>query len=226
MFEEKNEDKDLRTEYLEWLRKFREQNEEHFNTIRKMPLKVRCVRKATEKQISVAFVKNGEYKNIYLHSEGKSFALPFEKAVNIFEALKSEEGILPVPDVHYKHINHVLEQFERDITTPEMIGGAEDKLDIRSNKAINDLSNWLASQIISAPEAIEAGTNLLPLLKHGTYNNLTNEVYKLRNETNPLKLEAELIMLSKKYTSKIKRQTKKDIEPLKPKIIISETFVS
>lgn len=226
MFEEKDEEKDLRTEYLEWLRKYREQNEEHFNAIRKMPLKVRCIRKATENEISIAFVKNGEYKNIYLHSEGKSFAIPFEKAVKIFEAPKSEEGILSVPDVHYKHINHILEQFESDITTPEMIGGNEDKLDVRSNKALNDLNNWLANQILSSTEAIEAGTNLLPLLKHGTYTNLTNEVYKLRNETNPMKLEMELIKLSRKYTSKIKREVKKDLEALQPKIIISETFVS
>lgn len=225
MFEEKEEDKDLRTEYLEWLRKYREQNEEHFNAIRKMPLKVRCIRKATEKESSIAFVKNGDHKNIYLHSEGKSFSIPFEKAVKIFEAPKSEEGILPVPDLHYKHINNILEQFERDITTPEMIGGNEDKLDVRSNKALNDLNNWLANQILSSPEAIEAGTNLLPLLKNGTYTNLTNEVYKLRNETNPMKLEMELIKLSRKYTSKIKRETKKDLEPLQPKIIISETFV-
>ena len=109
--------------------------------------------------------------------------------------------------MHYKHINHILEQFERDITTPEMIGGNEDKLDVRSNKALNDLNSWLANQILSSPEAIEAGTNLLPLLKHGTYTNLTNEVYKLRNETNPMKLEMELIKLSRKYTSKIKRET-------------------
>ena len=226
MFEEKDEEKDLRTEYLEWLRKYREQNEEHFNAIRKMPLKVRCIRKAQEKGLSIAFVKNGEYKNIYLHSEGKSFAIPFEKAVKIFEAPKSEEGILSVPDVHYKHINNILEQFESDITTPEMIGGNEDKLDVRSNKALNDLNNWLANQILSSTEAIEAGTNLLPLLKNGTYTNLTNEVYKLRNETNPIKLEMELIKLSRKYTSKIKREVKKDLEPLQPKIIISETFVS
>ena len=190
-----------------------------------MPLKVRCIRKATEKESSIAFVKNGDHKNIYLHSEGKSFSIPFEKAVKIFEAPKSEEGILPVPDLHYKHINNILEQFERDITTPEMIGGNEDKLDVRSNKALNDLNNWLANQILSSPEAVEAGTNLLPLLKNGTYTNLTNEVYKLRNETNPMKLEMELIKLSRKYTSKIKRETKKDLEPLQPKIIISETFV-
>lgn len=93
-----------------------------------------------------------------------------------------------------------------------MIGGNEDKLDVRSNMALNDLNHWLANQILSSPEA-------------GTYTNLTNEVYKLRNETNPIKLEMELIKLSRKYTAKIKRETKMEVEPLQPKIIISETFV-
>ena len=63
MFEEKGEEKDLRTYYLEWLRKFRQENEEEFNRIRKMPLKVRCIRSITTKDLSIAFVKNGEYKN-------------------------------------------------------------------------------------------------------------------------------------------------------------------
>lgn len=225
LFEEKDEEKDLRTEYLEWLRKFREQNPEHFNAIKKMPLKVRCIRKTSENENSIAFVKNGEYKNIYVHSEGNSFTLPFEKAVKIFEAKKDEEGILPIPDVHYKHINHIVEQFERDITTPEMIGGADDKMDMRSNSALNHLNNWLANQILSSQEAIEAGENLLPLLKNGTYTNLTNEVYKMRNEKNANKLENEIVKLSRKYTSKIKREAEKEIEPLQPKIIISETFV-
>jgi len=226
MFEEKDEEIDVRTKWLEWLRLYRQQNEEHFNAIRKIPLKVRCIRKTTEKENSIAFVKNGDYKNIYVQSKGKSFAVPFEKAVAVFEAQKSEEGILSVPDVHYTHISKILDQFTSDITTPEMIGGADEKLDIRSNKALNDLNNWLANQILTSAEAIEAGNNLLPLLKHGTYANLTNEVYKLRNETSPTKLENELIKLSGKYTSKIKRETKKEVETLQPKIIISETFVS
>lgn len=225
MFEEKDDDKDLRTEYLEWLRKFREEHLDHFNTIKKMPLKVRCIRKTDDNERSIAFLKNGEYKNIYVHENGKSYSIPFEKAVKIFEAKESEEGILPIPELHYKHINSITDQFESDITTPEMLGGKDDKMDMRSNKALNDLNNWLASNILSSNEAIEAGKNLQPLLKHGTYSNLTNEVYKLRNENDASKLEHEVIKLSKKYTSKIKR-VKKDIEPLEPKIIISETFVS
>lgn len=226
MFEEKEEDKDLRTHYLEWLRKFRDQNPELFNTIQRMPLKVRCMRKSQQIEQSIAFVKNGDYKNIYLYQTGMSKAIPFETAVKIFEAPKSEDGILPIVDIHYQHINHILDQFESDITSPDVIGGAEDKLDVRSNKALTDLNNWLTNQIISSPEAVEAGANLLPLLKNGTYTNLTNEVYKLRNETNPTKLEIELVRLSRKYTSKLKRQAKLEAEPIQPKIIISETFVS
>lgn len=224
MFEEKEEDKDIRTEYLEWLRKFKEQNDEHFTAIKKMPLKIRCIRDGSGNEQSIAFVKNGDYKNIYLHTQNKSYPLPFEKAVKVFEAKKTEEGILPIPEIHYKHINHILNQFEKDITTPEMVGGKDDTSDVRTQTSVVRLSNWLADTL-STEESKQAAINLLPLLKNGTYANLTNEVYKLRNEPNANKLELELIALSKKYTSKIKRTVKKDATPLEPKIIISETFV-
>lgn len=233
LFIEKEDERDIRTEYLEWLRKFREQHPEHFELIRKMPLKIRSIRSISSnlksqisnlKSASIAFVKNGEHKNIYLHAENKSYPLPFEKAVKIFEATKTEEGILPVPDVHYSQINHIIDQFERDITTPEMVGGKDDTSDVRTQTAVVRLSNWLADTL-SSEEGKTAGLNLLPLLKHGTYANLTNEVYKLRNEANANKLEIELINLAKKYTSKIKRTIKKDSTTLEPKIIISETFV-
>jgi len=224
MFEEKEEDKDLRTEYLEWLRKFKEQNEEHFTAIKKMPLKIRCIRDGSGNEQSIAFVKNGDYKNIYLHTQNKSYPLPFEKAVKVFEAKKTEEGILPIPEIHYKQINHILNQFEKDITTPEMVGGKDDTSDVRTQTSVVRLSNWLADTL-STEESKQAAINLLPLLKNGTYANLTNEVYKLRNEPNANKLELELIALSKKYTSKIKRTVKKDATPLEPKIIISETFI-
>ena len=144
--------------------------------------------------------------------------------MKIFEAKQDEVGVTPIPDSHYQHINHILNQFEKDITTPEMVGGKDDTSDVRTQTVVVRLSNWLADTL-SAENAKDAAVNLLPLLKNGTYANLTNEVYKLRNETNPLKLEAELIALSEKYTSKIKRQVKKDNTPLAPKIIISETFV-
>jgi superfamily II DNA/RNA helicase len=225
MFEEKEEDKDIRTEYLEWLRKFKEQNEEHFTAIKKMPLKIRCIRDGSGNEQSIAFVKNGDYKNIYLHTQNKSYPLPFEKAVKVFEAKKTEEGILPIPEIHYKHINHILNQFEKDITTPEMVGGKDDTSDVRTQTSVVRLSNWLADTL-STEESKQAAINLLPLLKNGTYANLTNEVYKLRNEPNANKLELEIIALSKKYTSKIKRTVKKDATPLEPKIIISETFVN
>lgn len=227
MFEEKNEEKDLRTQYLEWLRSFREKFPEDFSRIRRMPLKVRCIRETAEKKgFSIAFVQNGNHKNIYLQKDDRSVSVPFEQAVKIFEAEKDEEGIKVIPDFHYDQINKIISQFEDDITTPEMIGGAEDKRDVRTNKALNDLNNWLSLSFLQTMEAKTAGENLLPLIKDGTYSNLTNEVYKLRNEADPIKIENEIIKLANKYTSKIRRPVKKEVEPIEPKIIISETFVS
>ena len=105
-----------------------------------------------------------------------------------------------------------------------MIGGSNDKLDVRTQSVLNSVSNWIAT-IFDTQQSKEAALNLLPLLQNGTYSSLTNEVYKLRKEQNPIKLEREIILLSQKYTSRIKRNTKKDLEPLDPKIIISETFL-
>ena len=226
MFNEKDADKDVRTQYLEWLRKFREQNPEDFSKIGKMPLKVRSIRKSNDKQLSIAFVQNGNHKNIYVYLDGQSKVLPFEQAVKIFEAKKNEEGLSLIPEIHYDQINFILKQFESDITIPEMISGSEDGKDLRSNKAKNDLENWLSYGAISSPEAIEAVKKLIPLVKNGTYLNLTNEVYRFRNESDPIKLESEMIRLSRKYTSKVERISKSDFEPIQPKIIISETFVS
>jgi hypothetical protein len=127
--------------------------------------------------------------------------------------------------LHYNQINQIIEQFVRDITTPDVIGGTDDKLDIRTYSALNSLSNWLINQILSSQEAVEAGENLLPLLKNGTFTNLTNEIFKLRNEKNISKLENEIIKLSSKYTSKIKREKETEITPFQPRIIISESFV-
>ena len=224
MFEDKDQDIDLRTHYLEYLRLYKLQNPDHFELIKKMPLKVRCMRAANDNQQSIAFVKNGNHKNIYLHHNNKSFVIPFEKAVKIFEASKNEEGILPVPEVHYKHINTIVEQFEKDITTPEMVGGKDDTSDVRTQTVVARLGNWLADTL-STQNGKESALNLLPLLKNGTYANLTNEVYKLRNEPDATKLEMALIKLAQKYTTTIKRTPTIENTPLAPKIIISETFV-
>ncbi len=223
MFEEKEGDKDIRTEYLEWLRTFKEKYPTEFSNIKKMPLKLRCIRNVKDNQQSIAFVKNGEYKNIYIQNEKGASVIAFEKAVKIFEASKDEEGILPIPEIHYTQINSIVNQFEKDITTPDMIGGSDDKLDVRTQSVINTVSNWIAT-IFDTQQSREAALNLLPLLQNGTYSSLTNEVYKLRKEQNAIKLERDIILLSQKYTSKIKRNIKKELEPLDPKIIISETF--
>jgi hypothetical protein len=105
-----------------------------------------------------------------------------------------------------------------------MVGGKDDSSDVRTQTVVARLGNWLADTLITE-EGRESANNLLPLIANGTYANLTNEVYKLRNESDGYKLEKELIKLAQKYTTKIKRKIVKEIAPLEPKIIISETFI-
>lgn len=226
MFNENSEqNEDIRIKYLELLRKFKKENPEHFKAINNMPLKIRCMRKKAANEKSIVFVKNGEQKSIYLHEDGKSTSITFEDSVKIFEATINEVAIQPIPDIHYKHIHHILHQYEQDLCTTDLPSNKEDILDVRANKAINDLNKWIINQILTTPNAIEAAKNLLPLIKNGTYINLTNEVYKLRNEKNASKLASEIIKLSHKYSSKIINTNNKDITPIEPQIIISETFV-
>ena len=170
-------------------------------------------------------MKNGDHKNIYIYNEGNISAIPFEKAVKIFEASKTEQGILPVPDVHYKHVNYIIDAFEKEMVSPEILAGKDDKSDARTQTAVARLGNWLAGGIFVTDEAKQSAENLLPLLKNGTYNSLSNEIYQLRDEADAQKLEKDIIKLSQKYTSKIRRKAKKDTDPIEPKIIISETFV-
>ena len=165
--------------------------------------------------------KQSELQSLDEAIVNKQRALAAELRLKVKE---DEEGILPIPEIHYTQINSIVNQFEKDITTPDMIGGSDDKLDVRTQSVINTVSNWIAT-IFDTQQSREAALNLLPLLQNGTYSSLTNEVYKLRKEQNAIKLERDIILLSQKYTSKIKRNIKKELEPLDPKIIISETFL-
>jgi len=152
--------------------------------------------------------------------------VPFEKAVKIFEAQKNEQPEAQIPEIHYQHINRIVEQFEADIITqPEIMGDTQNKADTKTNNALKNLNNWLSNDIFSSEKAIQATKNLLPLIKNGTYTNLTNEIYKLRNEKSIIKIEKNIIKLSDKYISNVKHEIEKKTEPIEPKIIISETFV-
>lgn len=223
MFEEKAEERDMRTEYLEWLRKFKEQNLEDFNRIKKMPLKVRCIRDIKNAQLSIAFVKNGNSKNIYLTQNNTTTAIPFEKAVKIFEAKAEEKSKLPIPDIHYAQINTIIKQFESDITSDDSVNTFEGKTYGKTNTAIKFISEFLS---LTENETVRMAANkLLPLLKNGTITILEKGVNRLRKEKNTLIIEKEIIKIAQTYTSKISKEDKRDSTLIDPKIIISETFI-
>jgi hypothetical protein len=138
----------------------------------------------------------------------------------------NEKSALPIPDIHYTQVNEIIAQFEKDITTPDMVGGSTDGSDVRTQTALNFIGQLQRDNVLHREDARAALEELYPMVKNGTYSNLTTEVYNLRKlQSNPDKFEQELIGLAKKYTSKIKRKQKNEVLPLQPQIIISETFL-
>lgn len=225
MFIENKEDKDIRTEKKEWLRKFKEDHPKEFKTISDMPQKVRCIRKSDTIK-SIAFVKNGEYKNIYLYdNDNKSYPVVFEKAVKIFEATQNEKGLLPIPEIHYEHINNILTQFEMDSLTnsEEMPISVENKPDSRTNTVIKKLNDWLGL-FEEDKDTQDVIIKLLPMVKDGAIIDLTNRIYKLTKETDLIKIQNEITILQNRFVSKLKRPKEADFATQERSIIISETF--
>ena len=235
LFVEKPDDVDLRSQYLDWLRRFKEKNLDWFRDIEKMPLKIRCIRPAknfyqkdfgdVSKDISIAFVQNGNHRNIYFYYQNQAMTLPFEKAVKIFEANESEISVLPIPESHYTQINHILKQFESDLIIRQDIGDNSEKMDVRSKVILKQLNLWIADGLESEL-ALDSALALKPVVEYGTYANLTNELYKIRNELNLRTVESELVRLANKYISRVKIKKTLDEPLIEPQIIISETFVN
>ncbi|MFN0201110.1 MAG: helicase-related protein, partial [Bacteroidia bacterium] len=227
MYEEKGEEQDLRTAYLEFLRKFRAQNPEYFKAIQQMPLRTRVIRKQKEggSALSIAFMKSGEHKNIYRYDGNTIQPIPFEEAVILFEATQDEKSVLPIPAIHYQQINRIMYQFECDLTSPEIVGSKKDGTDVRTQNALRFIGQLLHDNILQNPAAKKAAQTLYPLVKNGTYTNLATKVYDLRKlQVNATELERELIKLAAKYTSKLERPTQKDNINIEPQVIISATF--
>ena len=151
MFEEREEERDIRTQYLEWLRSFKANHKEHFEKIDRLPLKIRCIRKGTEPLTSIAYVRNGDHKNIYWYQNDVAQPIPFEKAVKIFVAEKDEKGIMPILDIHYDQVNEIINQFEKDITAPELLAGRNDNSDVRTQTAMNFIGQLQRCLLYTSP---------------------------------------------------------------------------
>ncbi len=227
------EDEDIRLKYLEFIRNFKDNNQEDFRRIRRLPLKARCGRDIKSPLIggSICFLQAGDHKELFEITEsGEVNALNFDEAVSRFEALEKEQPV-KLPDWHYKQIEQAKNQYSYNVTNsiPEM--AITDKRDARFNKIMSFLRDL--NRIVDSDPMTDAYNRLSALMEKGTYANLIGEVAKIEKQKKKLKpteLEKLVINLANKYTSRISRDDRSEQEPqtliFEPEIIISESFIN
>ncbi len=234
------EEEDIRLQYLQFLRKFREKEPGKFKQIKNIPLKARTARDGFEANIekdkkldirshSVCYVKEGKKKEIYLSgNENKIYPLNFEHAAKIFEA-KADETAKELPESHYEQISNAVLKFEEEMTQDS---GAHfsvaDKADARTNNVKKMLREL--RKVAVTDEFEEIFDKLTQLLTDGTYTNLTTELERIRKKK--LKAadeEIEILKIAKKYIGNMRsdtdQKTDTKIKIKDPDIIISESFM-
>lgn len=232
LYEERPEERDIRLEYLEEVRRFKEENKAEFTRIQKLPTRARTARKPQNenyiKETTIGFLKNDWKKEIYfVASDGKAKPLTFEEAAPVFKAIATEQPV-PLPEFHYVHINAAAKQFEKDSRMQANKGLLSDSnADARTRTAQKNLADLYAGGLMSL-ELEVAYEQIKPLLDEGTYVNLTKELFNLFRKTSDMKkIEQRVLQLATKYGSTVETEVEESEETREshePEIIISETF--
>lgn len=236
-------DEDKRLIYLQFIRKFKDENPREFKRIRQFPLKARTGRnlKKSDKEghtpSTLVFLQS-PYKTEFYQVNDKSQVIPltFVEAAEIFEA-KTLEPAFDVPANHFDHVQTALQVFEQDffgsatetVTTTDQADG----ISRQAQKFLRDFR-----QLTKRDEIKTACTNLVGLIERGVYTPLPNEIKKLRGQLDKKKIlygEAENLLkkLAGKYDALEKESdsdngnhsAKSEIDfNIEPEIILSETF--
>ena len=236
-------DEDKRLIYLQFIRKFKDENPREFKRIKQFPQKARTARnlKNAKKEdlppSTVAFLQSPYKTEFYQINEKKQVVpLTFVEAAEIFEA-KANETAFAMQKQHYDHIQAALQVFEQDffgsatetLTTTDQADG----ISRQAQKFLRDFR-----QISKREETKNACTNISNLIERGVYTPLPNEVKKLRQQLDKKKIlygEAEnlLVKLAAKYDAldngnesengNHSAATEIDFN-IEPEIVLSETF--
>ncbi len=232
------EDEDKRLKYLEFIRKFKIENDKEFKRISKLPLKARTARNAgmakkdSIEGSSLVFLKSDYKFEFYKIDEKVIEPLTFVEAAALFEAAVNEIAE-NLPPHHHGQVMRAVQKFEEELLLQSSDTVSGENADAGTNRAKKMLRNEKAT---STDEKFRiACDSLIVLLERGTYTNLAGEVNKLR-----LKLDKNTITTPKahniilgfavKYADVPKEEDDTLETPLPveildaPDIIISETF--
>lgn len=235
------EEKDERLEYLNYLRKFREEHPEEYQYIKnRIPHRARCGRnnKAIKGQ-TIAYIKNKKRDAYYLiHTDNSIEELTFVEAARLYKAEFAERAI-PLPEFHYDQINTALNSFIEDQSLLSLGTKASVKLGPNEKRAIAVINDTVRQEFASEIDK-ELLLEAKKAIEIGRFQKLPREINKFKKESINKKMKRadefiEIIKIIKAYpleeikeesfepTQKVK---KKASGKSKPQIIISESFSS
>ena len=232
------EEKDERLEYLNYLRKFREENADMYQYIKnKVPNRSRAGRRnKSSKGQTISFIKNQKRDSFYLIYPDLEFEeLTFVEAARIFKAEISERPVA-LHDLHYDQISVALNTFKSEMNISNLGDKATVKLGPNEQRAITFIEKQRSSEFTTSieEELIDAAKLAI---RRGKFQKLHREIIELIKDAKKkgLKLSEvfnELISILKSYPLLESMAEDLEAQPTKkvkgknelPQIIISESF--
>ncbi|MDP3641975.1 MAG: helicase-related protein [Bacteroidota bacterium] len=233
------EEKDERLEYLNFLRKFRDENPDLYKHIKnRLPQRARTGRKnKSTKGQTITFIKNKNRDCFYLiYPDLKWDELTFVEAARTFKAEIPERPI-KIHDLHYDQINVALNSFHSEENVTKLGDKGNVKLGPNESKAIAYLANYKKQEFATDDEKdlLEAARTAI---KRGKFQKLPREIIQLgksakKSGLNRNDVFKNLIQIVKSYplfefiaeeTESQPVKTKPTIKSDLPQIILSESF--
>jgi superfamily II DNA/RNA helicase len=225
------EEEDERLKFLYFLRHFKKANRAWFDKIKKLPLKSRAGRNATDikrpelKNGTAAFLKTDKKFEFYwVDSNNQPKEITPIEAFKIFSADEKEKNA-PLIETHHQHVNKALEHFEtlehkiaQSQTDPEALGGVAQ----RAKKFLSDLVKY--PQVTEKQK--ENIQKIVVLIDIGKYTNLPTDIDRLQKRKANLNIAlTEIDKIAAQYNVDVSDAQKgKKSKAEKPVLIISESF--
>jgi superfamily II DNA/RNA helicase/HKD family nuclease len=233
------EEKDERLEYLNFLRKFRDENPDLYKHIKnQLPQRARTGRKnKSTKGQTITFIKNKNRDCFYLiYPDLKWEELTFVEAARTFKAEIPERPI-QIHELHYDQINVALNSFHNEENVTKLGDKGNVQLGPNESKAIAYLANYKKQEFATDDEK-ELLEIAKTAIRRGKFQKLPREIVLLGKTAQKSGMKRTevfkgLIKIVKSYplfefiTEGLESQTiekesikKKDL----PQIILSESF--
>ena len=174
------EEKDERLEYLNFLRKFRNENPEEYQRIKnKIPSRARTGRKnKSAKEQTITFIKNKKRDTFYLiYPDFSLEELTFVEAARMYKAEISERAVA-LHALHHEQIKTALNSFTSGESITNLGDKANVKLGPNEGRAISFIEKQLSQEFLTSndKELINVGTTAI---RRGKFQKLPREINKL-----------------------------------------------